>query len=94
MAISIAYSVDARRMLDAADDRWIAEHGVAPDNPLLDEIEHAGELLRENPELGIVVHHRGRLRTTSRSRARCRRWGDINTALVKRRTEAAAQNRG
>ncbi len=62
MTIAIVYTVDARRMLDEADDRWIAEHGLLIDNPLLGEVEHAGDLLCENPQLGIAVHHRGRLR--------------------------------
>ena len=29
VTITIAYTVDARRMLDEADERWIAEHGFA-----------------------------------------------------------------
>lgn len=49
-------------MLDEADERWIAEHGFATDNPLLDQIEHAVEMLCENPRLAPLVHHRGRLR--------------------------------
>jgi hypothetical protein len=62
VTITIAYTIDARRMLDEADERWIAEHGFATDNPLLGQIEHAGEMLRENPQLAPVIHHRGRLR--------------------------------
>jgi hypothetical protein len=62
VTISIAYSIDAQRMLDEADERWIAEHGLLVDNPLLAEIEHAGNLLRENPQLGLVVQRRGRFR--------------------------------
>ena len=62
VTITIAYTIDARRMLDEADERWIAEHGFATDNPLLDQIEHAAEMLRENPQLAPLAHHRGRLR--------------------------------
>lgn len=39
VTISIAYSVDAQRMLDEADERWIAEHGFLVDNPLVAEIQ-------------------------------------------------------
>lgn len=46
-------------MLDEADERWIAEHGLATDNPRLDQIAHAAERLRANPQLAPVVHHRG-----------------------------------
>jgi hypothetical protein len=42
-------------MIDEADERWIAEHGYADDNPLLGQIEHARDLLRDTPELGIEV---------------------------------------
>ena len=40
-------------MLEAADDRWAAEHPLA-DNPLFEEVERAADLLREMPELGII----------------------------------------
>ena len=40
-------------MLDEADDRWIGEHG-SDDNPLLDEVAHAADLLGGTPELGVV----------------------------------------
>ena len=62
MPIAFAYSADAQRMIDEADERWIDEHGYADDNPLLDQIEHARDLLRDNPELGIEVRQDGRLR--------------------------------
>ena len=41
-------------MLDEADERWIVEHGFDADNPLLDEVAHAANLLRETPELGVL----------------------------------------
>jgi hypothetical protein len=46
-------------MLAAADERWIEEHGLLADNPLLDQITNMSDLLRANPELGKVVR-RGR----------------------------------
>ena len=42
-------------MVDEADERWIAEHGFLTDNPLLGEILHASDLLRINPEIGVIV---------------------------------------
>ncbi len=53
-------------MLDEADERWISEHGYLADNPLFGEIEHASDLLRDNPQLGILVPH-GRFRYETRS---------------------------
>ncbi len=41
-------------MLEEADERWTAEHGFFADNPLLEEIERAADLLRETPELGVI----------------------------------------
>ena len=46
-------------MADAADERWVAEHGFLAENPLLDEILRVSDLLRENPEFGHVVQQRG-----------------------------------
>ena len=46
-------------MVDEADERWVAEHGLLANNPLLDEILHASDLLRTNPQIGVVVR-RGR----------------------------------
>jgi plasmid stabilization system protein ParE len=60
--IKFGYTVDAQRMVDEADERWISEHGYDGDNPLLSDIEHARDLLLDNPELGIAVQHDGRLR--------------------------------
>jgi hypothetical protein len=42
-------------MLDDADERWVDEHGFLADNPLLNEILHASDLLRTNPQIGVVV---------------------------------------
>lgn len=49
----------AQRQLDAADERWVDEHGPLADNPLLEQIEHATVQLRASPELGKIVR-RGR----------------------------------
>jgi plasmid stabilization system protein ParE len=51
MTATVEFSDDARRMLDDADERWVAEHGYLAANPLVEEAEHATELLRHNPEL-------------------------------------------
>jgi plasmid stabilization system protein ParE len=61
VTIKFTFSADAQRMLDAADERWISEHGYS-DNPLFDQIEHARDLLLDNPELGIKIPQGGRLR--------------------------------
>ena len=49
----------AQRMADEANERWVAEHGFLADNPLLDEILGASDLLRTHPQIGVVVR-RGR----------------------------------
>jgi plasmid stabilization system protein ParE len=54
VAVEIEFSPQARTMLDEADERWIAEHGFEADNPLLDEVADAANLLRETPELGVL----------------------------------------
>jgi plasmid stabilization system protein ParE len=51
MAI-VEFSEDARRMLFEADERWVAEHGLFAENPLIDEAEHATKLLADNPQIG------------------------------------------
>jgi plasmid stabilization system protein ParE len=53
MTATVEFADDARRMLDYADERWIGEHGYLAANPLVEEAEHATELLRHNPELGV-----------------------------------------
>ena len=53
MTATVEFSDDARRMLDDADERWVAGHGYFASNPLVEEAEHATELLRHNPELGM-----------------------------------------
>lgn len=47
-------------MVDEADERWTAEHGYDADNPLLDEILRASDLLRATPQLGMVVRRQFR----------------------------------
>jgi plasmid stabilization system protein ParE len=59
VAITVQIMPTAQRQLDAADERWVDEHGLFADNPLFDQISHTAALLRENPELGKVVR-RGR----------------------------------
>jgi plasmid stabilization system protein ParE len=57
--ITIEILPEAQRMLDEADERWVTEHGLLADNPMLSEIMHASDLLRTNPEIGVIVR-RGR----------------------------------
>ena len=53
MTTTVEFSNDARRMLDDADERWVAEHRYFAANPLVEEAERAIELLRHNPDLGV-----------------------------------------
>ena len=53
MTATVDFSDDARRMLDDADERWVAEHGYFAANPLVQEAEHATEMLHHDPELGV-----------------------------------------
>jgi plasmid stabilization system protein ParE len=50
---------EAQRMLDEADEHWVGEHGFLAENPLLDEVLRASDLLRTNPRIGVTVQ-RGR----------------------------------
>jgi plasmid stabilization system protein ParE len=54
VSVQIELSQQAQAMLDEADERWISEHGFDKENPLLVEVGRAADLLRENPELGVV----------------------------------------
>jgi len=54
VSITVEILPEAQRLIDEADERWSTEHGFDAVNPLLDGILHAAELLRENPELGVV----------------------------------------
>jgi plasmid stabilization system protein ParE len=47
-------SPQAQAMLDEADERWTSEHGFEAENPLFEEVARASELLRDNPELGVL----------------------------------------
>jgi hypothetical protein len=58
--ITVEILPEAQRMVDEADERWVTEHGYLADNPLLDEILHASDRLRTNPQIGIIVR-RGHL---------------------------------
>jgi plasmid stabilization system protein ParE len=61
VTLELVYSLDAERMLDEADAWWLGEHGFAAANPLIAELHHAAELLRENPRLGMLYQrHRFR----------------------------------
>jgi plasmid stabilization system protein ParE len=53
VAAEIELADRANKALLAIERRWIREHGSA-DNPLLAEIQHAANRLREMPELGRV----------------------------------------
>ncbi len=53
MTATVELSDDARRMLADTDERWVTEHGYLAANPLLEDAEHATELLRRDPELGV-----------------------------------------
>lgn len=53
VTIAIEFSPRAQRMLEDADEHWAAEHPL-DDNPLLDEVSRAADLLRDMPELGII----------------------------------------
>jgi hypothetical protein len=53
--ITVEILPEAQRVVDEADERWVAEHGFLADNPLLDEILHASDRLRTNPQIGVVV---------------------------------------
>jgi plasmid stabilization system protein ParE len=57
--ITVEMLPEAQRMVDEADERWVTEHGFLADNPLLDEILRASDLLQANPQIGVVVR-RGR----------------------------------
>ena len=64
--ITVDIAPSAQQMIDEADEHWVAEHGYLVDNPLLDEIRNAGDLLRDNPQLGLLVR-RGVFRYETRS---------------------------
>jgi plasmid stabilization system protein ParE len=59
VSVTVEILPAAQRMLEAADEKWIDEHGFDVDNPLFEQIKHASDLLRANPELGKIVR-RGR----------------------------------
>jgi plasmid stabilization system protein ParE len=53
--ITVEITSEAQRMVDEADERWVAEHGFLANNPLQDEILRASDRLRTNPQIGVVV---------------------------------------
>ena len=59
VSITVEVLPETQRLIDEADERWSTEHGFDAVNPLLDDILHAAELLRENPELGVVYPRGG-----------------------------------
>lgn len=59
MAVTVEILPAAQRQLDAADERWVDEHGLFADNPLFEQISHARTLLADNPQLGKIAR-RGR----------------------------------
>ncbi|MFN0253758.1 MAG: hypothetical protein ACKV2T_43225 [Kofleriaceae bacterium] len=59
MSITVEILPEAQRLVDEADERWISEHGFDAINPLLDDILRTAEVLRENPEIGVVYSRGG-----------------------------------
>ncbi|HEX4418789.1 MAG TPA: type II toxin-antitoxin system RelE/ParE family toxin [Kofleriaceae bacterium] len=59
MAVTVEILPAAQGQLDAADERWVDEHGLFADNPLFEQISHARTLLADNPQLGKIAR-RGR----------------------------------
>jgi hypothetical protein len=59
VAVTVEILPAAQRQLDAADERWVDEHGLFADNPLFEQISHARTLLADNPQLGKIAR-RGR----------------------------------
>lgn len=57
--IAVELAPKALRMLEEADDHWTGTQGRG-DNPLLEDVAHAMDLLRETPALGIVVRRGAR----------------------------------
>ena len=41
-------------MLDELNERWTVENGFFAENPLLEELDRAADLLRATPELGVL----------------------------------------
>jgi hypothetical protein len=58
VAVTVEILPAAQRQLDAADERWVDEHGLFADNPLFEQISHARTLLADNPQLGNWRHSR------------------------------------
>jgi hypothetical protein len=52
--ITVELAPKALRMLEEADDHWAGTLSRG-DDPLLEDVAHAMDLLRETPALGIVV---------------------------------------
>jgi hypothetical protein len=71
MTATVEFSDDARRMLDDADEQWVAEHGylaanqhgLFADNSLFEQNSHARTLLADIPQLGKIAR-RGRTTST------------------------------
>ncbi len=59
MPVTVEILPAAQRQLDAADERWVDEHGLLEDNPLFGHVRKATLRLAENPQLGTVAR-RGR----------------------------------
>jgi predicted transcriptional regulator len=52
VAVTVEILPAAQRQLDAADERWVDEHGLFADNPLFEQISHA-----RGDAAGPVSHH-------------------------------------
>jgi plasmid stabilization system protein ParE len=71
VCLAIELSPEARQMLEDADERWIEEHGLLVENPLLDQVVRAMELLRDTPELGVLYRGASFRRGIRRLLLRC-----------------------
>lgn len=64
--ITVVIAPSAQQMIDEAVEHWSAAHGELDDNPLIDQIQRAGRVLQEHPQLGLLVR-RGLFRYETRS---------------------------
>jgi hypothetical protein len=86
VAIIVEILPEAQRMVDEADERWTTEHGFDSDNPLLSEIRHASDVLRDNPQIGVAFR-RSRFRSEVRRLLLRSGWHiyytfDVNRSVV------------
>ena len=87
MTAAVEFSDDARRMLDDADELWIAEHGYLAANPLVVQAERATEQLADDPELG---KHSDEREATNRKSVACCSQPDITSTTTPTPEERAS----